>query len=65
MMSPVLRSGLEVTLYRAGFAKLGYQPGTEFMKLFVRTCVVMELKGFAPLHLANIINGAVKGYCCL
>jgi hypothetical protein len=41
----------------AGFAKLEYRPGDEFMKLFVKTCTAMQLEGFEPQHLANIING--------
>jgi hypothetical protein len=32
------------------------------MELFVRKCVAMELQGFSPQHLANIINGGVEGY---
>jgi hypothetical protein len=27
------------------------------MKLFVRTCTAMQLEGFEPQHLANIVNG--------
>jgi hypothetical protein len=41
----------------AGFAKLGHQPGPEFMKLFVRKCEDMDFKDFEPQVLSNVING--------
>jgi hypothetical protein len=44
-------------LISTGFAKLGYPPGKEFMGLFVRTCTAMQLEGFTPQHLANVMNG--------
>jgi hypothetical protein len=44
-------------LIPTGFAKLGYLPGNEFMGLFVRTCTAMQLEGFNPQELANVING--------
>jgi hypothetical protein len=44
----------------AGFAKLGHQPGPEFMKLFVRKCEDMGFKGFCPQELANTINGEME-----
>jgi hypothetical protein len=41
----------------AGFAKLNYRPDEEFMGLFVRTCTAMQLEGFNPQELANLMNG--------
>jgi hypothetical protein len=55
--SLVLSSGLCADDSCAGFAKLGHQPGAEFIELLVSTCVAMELRGFKPQHLANTING--------
>jgi hypothetical protein len=48
---------------RTGFAKFEarYKPGKEFMELFVRKCVAMELKDFDPQALANIMNGEFEG----
>jgi hypothetical protein len=40
-----------------GFAKLEYPPGDEFMRLFARACTAMQLEGFEPQHLANVMNG--------
>jgi hypothetical protein len=59
--SVVMSSGLCADDSCAGFAKLGHQPGAEFMKLFVRKCEGMCFKGFDPQHLANTINGEVEG----
>jgi hypothetical protein len=44
----------------AGFAKLGHQPGADFMKLFVRKCEDMIFKGFDAQALSNILNGEVE-----
>jgi hypothetical protein len=44
-------------LIPTGFAKLEYWPGEEFMGLFVRRCMAMQLEGFKPQALANVING--------
>jgi hypothetical protein len=44
-------------------AKIGYMPGEEFMGLFARTCTAMQLQGFTPQGLANIINGGKCGPC--
>ena len=59
--SVVISSGLCADDSCAGFAKLGHQPGAEFMELLVSICVAMELHGFKPQHLANIINGELEG----
>jgi hypothetical protein len=53
----VMCSGLCADDSRAGFAKLGHQPGARFMELLVRKCVAMELQGFNPQNFANTING--------
>ena len=34
-----------------------YRPGDEFMGLIVKTCTAMQLEGFNPQELANVING--------
>jgi hypothetical protein len=34
-----------------------YRPGDEFMGLFVRTCKAMQLEGFTPQGLSNVMNG--------
>jgi hypothetical protein len=45
----------------AGLAKLEYRPGDEFMGLFVRACTAMQLEGFTPQDLSNVINGELYG----
>jgi hypothetical protein len=47
-----------------GFAKLEFRPGEEFMGLFVRTCTTMQLEGFMPQALANVINGELYSMVC-
>jgi hypothetical protein len=51
---------MQVRFLLTGFAKLEYPPGDEFMGLFVRTCTAMQLEGFDPQDLANVINGAAS-----
>jgi hypothetical protein len=40
-----------------GLAKLRYQPGMEFLELFMRTCEATQLQGFKPQDLASTIYG--------
>lgn len=40
-----------------GFAKLKYDPGLEFMDAFEGACMALELQGFNPHELANVLNG--------
>jgi hypothetical protein len=46
-----------------GFAKLGHDPGTSFLEVFVDACLASKLKGFAPQALANVINGEPVEKC--
>jgi hypothetical protein len=48
---------MQVRCLLTGFAKLEYRPGDEFIGLFVRTCTAMQLEGFDPQALANVMNG--------
>jgi hypothetical protein len=43
-----------------GLAKLEYQPGEEFMRLFVRACTASRFEGFIPQDLSNVINGEYR-----
>jgi hypothetical protein len=45
----------------SGLGKLEYQPGEEFMRLFVRACTARRFEGFKPQELSGVINGEPCG----